>query len=245
MAPQDIAKTAIITMCGLFEYLCMPFGPTGFSGNRRCAAGRLFGDGRTAAILPRSCRDAVLWQHAVHITSGRGRFLAWGCVNSTGVFRPLVPIQWFSSRCTPSITSGCGQHDTWFCWPQMAKAITLMARVCLFCQRGKVHKHMHLQPADILVPYCSFAHIPSITAADCARAGWISRFGVLATITSDRGAQFTSALWAALCSMININHSPTTAYHPQTNGLVERFHRRLKDALRSRAAATDWHNHLP
>jgi hypothetical protein len=27
--------------------------------------------------------------------------------------------------------------------------------------------------------------------------------------------------------------------------LVERFHRRLKDALQSRAAAADWHNHIP
>jgi hypothetical protein len=48
-----------------------------------------------------------------------------------------------------------------------------------------------------------------------------------------------------LCSLLNIQHSPTTAYHPQSNGLVERFHRRLKDALRSRAAAADWHDHLP
>ena len=90
--------------------------------------------------------------------------------------------------------------------------------------------------------------LASITAADCARAlfaGWVSRFGVPATITSDRGAQFTSALWAGLCSLLNIQHSPTTAYHPQSNGLVERFHRRLKDALRSRAAAADWHDHLP
>jgi hypothetical protein len=27
--------------------------------------------------------------------------------------------------------------------------------------------------------------------------------------------------------------------------LVERFHRRLKDTLQSRAAAADWHDHLP
>jgi hypothetical protein len=83
---------------------------------------------------------------------------------------------------------------------------------------------------------------------DCARAlfaGWVSRFGVPATITSDRGAQFTSPLWAGLCSLLNIQHSPTSAYHPQSKGLVERFHRRLKDAFRSRAAAADWHNHLP
>jgi hypothetical protein len=44
---------------------------------------------------------------------------------------------------------------------------------------------------------------------------------------------------------LNIQHSPTTAYHPQSNGSVKRFHRRLKDALRSQAAAADWHDHLP
>jgi transposase InsO family protein len=87
-----------------------------------------------------------------------------------------------------------------------------------------------------------------ITTADCARAlfaGWVSRFRVPATITSDRGAQFTCALWVGLCSLLNIQHSPTTAYHPQSNGLVEWFHRRLKDALRSWATADDWHDHLP
>jgi hypothetical protein len=152
----------------------------------------------------------------------------------------------------------------------MAKAITQMARACLQCQRGKVHRHVLLQPTEIPVPHRRFAHLhvdlvgplppspylftiidrtsrwpeaiplASITPADCARAlfaGWVSRFGVPATITSDRGAQFTSALWAGLCSLLNIQHSSTTAYHPQSNGLVERFHRRLKDALRSRAAA--------
>jgi transposase InsO family protein len=90
--------------------------------------------------------------------------------------------------------------------------------------------------------------LSSITAADCARAlfaGRVSRFGVPATITSDRGAQFTSALWSGLCSLLKIQHSPTTAYHPQSNRLVERFHRWLKDALRSWAAAADWHDHLP
>ncbi len=73
----------------------------------------------------------------------------------------------------------------------------------------------------------------------------MSRFGVPAVITSDRGAQFTSPLWAALCSLLNIQHNQTTAYHPQSNGMVERFHRRLKDALRARCAAANWVDHLP
>jgi hypothetical protein len=90
--------------------------------------------------------------------------------------------------------------------------------------------------------------LASTTAADCAAAllqGWIQRFGVPGIITSDRGPQFTSSLWAALCSLLSIKHTQTTAYHPQSNGLVERFHRRMKDALRARAAGADWFVHLP
>jgi hypothetical protein len=90
--------------------------------------------------------------------------------------------------------------------------------------------------------------LTSTTAADCATAllqGWIQRFGVPDVITSDRGPQFTSSLWASLCSLLSISHTQTTAYHPQSNGLVERFHRRLKDALRARAAGSDWFVHLP
>jgi len=90
--------------------------------------------------------------------------------------------------------------------------------------------------------------LSTVTAADCAAAllqGWIQRFGVPATITSDRGPQFTSQLWTALCKLLSITHVQTTAYHPQANGLVERLHRRVKDALRARSAAADWHSHLP
>ena len=90
--------------------------------------------------------------------------------------------------------------------------------------------------------------LASTTAADCAAAllqGWIQRFGVPSIITSDRGPQFTSSLWSSLCSLLSISHTQTTAYHPQSNGLVERFHRRLKDALRARSAGPDWFSHLP
>jgi hypothetical protein len=89
--------------------------------------------------------------------------------------------------------------------------------------------------------------LAAVSAADCAAGffhGWVQRFGLPATITSDRGPQFASSLWSALCSLLNINHLQTTAYHPQANGAVERFHRRLKDALRTRAAGADWYAHL-
>jgi transposase InsO family protein len=37
----------------------------------------------------------------------------------------------------------------------------------------------------------------------------------------------------------------TTAYHPQVNGLLERFHRQLKAALRARLVDGDWEQLLP
>ena len=40
-------------------------------------------------------------------------------------------------------------------------------------------------------------------------------------------------------------HHRTTAYHPQANGLVERFHRHLKSALRTRLTGPRWIYELP
>jgi len=88
-------------------------------------------------------------------------------------------------------------------------------------------------------------NMEAATIADALVAGWVSRFGVPAVITSDRGTQFTSAVWEALCSRLQIQHITTTAFHPCSNGMVERCHRQLKDALRARSAANDWPDHLP
>lgn len=90
--------------------------------------------------------------------------------------------------------------------------------------------------------------LKEMSAAACKTAflyNWVARFGVPATLTSDRGTQFTSDTWQTLCRQLGIQHVCTTAYHPQANGMVERPHRQLKDALRAREAGADWPDHLP
>ena len=82
----------------------------------------------------------------------------------------------------------------------------------------------------------------------CARAlirHWIARFGIPDDLTSDRGPQFTSHLWAALNNLLGISASTTTAYHPQANGMVERFHRHLKTSLKARLSNPNWMDELP
>jgi hypothetical protein len=39
--------------------------------------------------------------------------------------------------------------------------------------------------------------------------------------------------------------SPLPTNHPQSNGMVERVHRQIKDALCARGSVPAWHSHLP
>ena len=90
--------------------------------------------------------------------------------------------------------------------------------------------------------------ITNITAETVASAfvsGWIARFGVPSTVTTDRGSQFESALWMHLMKLLGTKRIRTTAYHPIANGLVERLHRQLKAALKSHPNPTHWSDSLP
>ena len=49
----------------------------------------------------------------------------------------------------------------------------------------------------------------------------IARFGVPSYIHSDQGRQFESSLFSEMCKMLNIKKTRTTAYHPQSDGMVE------------------------
>ncbi|XP_053092916.1 LOW QUALITY PROTEIN: uncharacterized protein LOC128318865 [Pangasianodon hypophthalmus] len=84
----------------------------------------------------------------------------------------------------------------------------------------------------------------STSTADIAQAfigTWIARFGTPLDISSDRGSQFTSELWAAVAHSLGIKLHHTTAYHPHANGLCEHFHRSMKSALRD----DNWYDWLP
>ena len=80
---------------------------------------------------------------------------------------------------------------------------------------------------------------------DAFVATWVARFGLLSQVTTDRGTQFTSGTWGVWCAAQGVRHITTTAFHPQSNGMVERLHRQIKDALRARGAAAAWQDHLP
>lgn len=59
-----------------------------------------------------------------------------------------------------------------------------------------------------------------------------ARVGVPEEILTDQGSNFMSKLLAELYSLLHIHSIRTSPYHPQTDGLVERFNKTLKSMLR-------------
>jgi transposase InsO family protein len=59
---------------------------------------------------------------------------------------------------------------------------------------------------------------------------WFAARGVPAQrVLSDNGSAYRSHLWRDTCTELNLKHSRTRPYRPQTNGKIERFHRTLAD----------------
>lgn len=76
-------------------------------------------------------------------------------------------------------------------------------------------------------------------------SGWVSRFGAPNTVITDQGVQFESTLWRNQLSALGSKRSRTTAYHPQSNGLLERVHRRLKEGIKTQPEPHNWIDTLP
>ena len=101
-----------------------------------------------------------------------------------------------------------------------------------------------LTMCDRLSRYIEMAPIHSMKASVVARAilnTWIANFGIPQNILSDQGTNFESAIFQQLCKDLKIRKMRTTAYRPQTNGLIERKHREIKKFLRAIALENGLH----
>lgn len=87
---------------------------------------------------------------------------------------------------------------------------------------------------DHLARYAETTALPSTKAQDVASFllnRFILRHGPPRELLSDRGRDFLSDVVETLVSQCHIVHRTSTAYHSQTNGLIEWFNRTLGDML--------------
>lgn len=98
---------------------------------------------------------------------------------------------------------------------------------------------------DDLSKYSQAYAIPNHEAGTIAKKlvhDFICKHGIPSTIVTDQGKDFTSNLLKQIAKLFKIKQINCTAYHPQSNGALERSHHTLADYLKHyiRENQTDW-----
>ncbi len=87
---------------------------------------------------------------------------------------------------------------------------------------------------DYATRYPEAVALRNISATSVANAlfSLVSRVGIPKEILTDQGTAFMSRTLRELYELLGIKSIRTSVYHPQTDGLVERFNRTLKTMIR-------------
>ena len=92
--------------------------------------------------------------------------------------------------------------------------------------------------------------LPNMEAMTVARhlvSEFMCRFGVPEQLHSDQGRNFESGVIKGICELLQVRKTRTTPYHPQSDGMVERFNRTLLNLLSLSVSENerDWDVKLP
>lgn len=102
---------------------------------------------------------------------------------------------------------------------------------------------------DYFTKYMNLYALPdqrATTVAKCLFEDYISRHGVPQSLRTDQGRQFDSDLVKELCAHLGVHKTRTSAYHPMSDGMVERANRSIKDQLAKLlyTKGGEWDDHL-
>ena len=103
--------------------------------------------------------------------------------------------------------------------------------------------------ADYFTRYVEAYPIPNQEATTVATKlvdEFFFRYSPPEQLHSDQGRNFESAVITEICKLLGIEKSRTTPYHPQSDGLVERFNRTLLNMLATAVTEHpfEWEYHL-
>ncbi|KAJ8246605.1 hypothetical protein GJAV_G00253360, partial [Gymnothorax javanicus] len=116
-------------------------------------------------------------------------------------------------------------------------------------ERSKAGNRYMLVITDYATKYPEVFPLKSIKAKSVAfcLVQFFARVGFPREILTDQGTNFMSTLLKQVYQLLGIRSLRTTPYHPQTDGLTERFNQTLKQMLRKfvNNSGTDWDQWLP
>lgn len=116
-------------------------------------------------------------------------------------------------------------------------------------ERTQSGHHYILVICDYSTRYPEAFPLRDITAKQIAYAllQLFSRVGIPSEVLTDQSTNFLSSTLRQVYRLLGIKGIRTTPYHPQTDGLVERYNRTLKSMLKKfiSSNAKDWDKWLP
>ena len=151
-----------------------------------------------------------------------------------------------ASRKTPAPANRAPLHTIRAGFPMQTVAIDIMGP---FPESPSGNRYI-LVAMDYFTRWAEAYAIPNQEAATVANHlvnELFLRFSPPETLHSDQGRQFESALLGSICRLLGIRKTRTTPYHPQSDGLVERYNRTLLSMLAtcSREHPSTWDTYLP
>lgn len=117
------------------------------------------------------------------------------------------------------------------------------------CQRQKSGNQF------LLTIMCSATRFPEaiplrkITSAAIVKSliKFFSTFGLPKIVQTDQGTNFLSKLFRQVLKTLGMTHRVSSAYHPESQGAIERFHQMLKSMLRKYclSSSREWDEGVP
>ena len=192
---------------------------------------------REVVVCPAKMRKDIIWathklSHAGFMKTLKRLRLIWFWPGMTSDIRRLV------KSCEVCQTAKSGglhrpfsQGPLWVGRPWQKVAIDLLGPLPVTPKGNK----WILVLVDHFTRWQDAIALPDATAPVVADAldKVFSYFGLPEELHSDRGTQFESELMTELCDLMRVVKTRTSAYHPQSNGMVERGNRTLGDSLRA------------
>ena len=210
--------------------------------------------GREQLVLPNQCRRVVIeLAHSIPLAGHMGRNKTIGRILQR-FYWPTVykDVAEFCKRCET-----CQKSSKWK--PKRAPLVPLpildepFRRIAMDIvgplPRSRSGNRYVLVICDYATRFPEAVPMRSIDAENVAEEllKLFARVGIPVEILTNQGANFTSQLLSELYSMLHIHGIRTTPYHPQTDGLVERFNQTIKAMLRKTAVqeGKDWDLLIP
>ncbi|XP_065075308.1 uncharacterized protein K02A2.6-like [Ochlerotatus camptorhynchus] len=180
-------------------------------------------------VLPVVLRNKVLAQlHKGHPGIDRMRSLARQYVYWPNIDKD---IEHLVQTCNECLSVAKTDHKTCLeSWPALEKP---SQRIHLD-YAGPMDGWYYFILVDAYTKWPEVVQTKDITSAATLRIlrNIFARFGFPETVVSDNGTQFTSEVFEAYCESNAILHLKTAPYHPQSNGLAERFVDTFKRTLK-------------